>query len=75
MFAAQANRKGDEIAQAASDYSPVELAYYKVLVRLHRRPLLKPKSLSDAASTAVTGGDDCYGSQLFLLPFIRGRSS
>lgn len=39
MFTAQANRKGDEIAQVASDYSPAELAYFKVLVRLRRFPL------------------------------------
>ena len=40
VFTAQANRKGDEIAQVASYYSPVELAYFKVLVRLRCHPLL-----------------------------------
>ncbi|KAF9780554.1 Nse1 non-SMC component of SMC5-6 complex-domain-containing protein [Thelephora terrestris] len=29
-----ANRKGDEIAQVASDYSPAELAYFKLLVEM-----------------------------------------
>ena len=31
---AQANRKGDDIAQVASNYSPTELSYFKILVRL-----------------------------------------
>ena len=35
-LAAKANRKGDEITQVASDYSPAELAYFKVLVCLYR---------------------------------------
>ncbi|KAF9647607.1 hypothetical protein BDM02DRAFT_3097856 [Thelephora ganbajun] len=29
-----ANRKGDEVAQVASDYSPAELAYFKVLAEM-----------------------------------------
>ena len=40
MLATQANRKDDEIAQVASDYSPAELADFKVLVRLYSIPLL-----------------------------------
>ena len=40
VLTTQANRKGDEIAQVASDYSPAELAYFKVLVRLYCVPLL-----------------------------------
>jgi hypothetical protein len=44
LFTAQANRKGDEIAQVASDYSPAELAYFKALVRRYRRPLSTPLS-------------------------------
>lgn len=59
VSAAQANRKGDEIAQVASDYSPVELAYFKVLVCLCRRPLFK--SPSDV-STVISGGDDRHSS-------------
>lgn len=42
VFTTQANRKGDEIAQVASDYSPAELAYFKVLVRLCCYPLDPP---------------------------------
>ena len=30
----QVNRKGDEIAQIATDYSALEIAYFKAVVRL-----------------------------------------
>jgi hypothetical protein len=29
----QVNRKGDEIAQLATEYSPAEIAYFKAIVR------------------------------------------
>jgi hypothetical protein len=44
LFTAQADRKGDEIAQVASDYPPAELANFEVLAHLYRRPLSTPLS-------------------------------
>ena len=52
----QANRKGDEIAQVASDYSPAELAYFKVLVCLYSSPTL---DLPFDASVFL-GRNDCH---------------
>jgi len=34
----QVNRKGDEIAQMATDYSAVEIAFFKAIVRLLSTP-------------------------------------
>ena len=59
VFTAQANRKGDEIAQVTSDDSPAELAYFKVLC-VSAASLPHPRYPSDAPMS--TPGLDDYHS-------------
>ena len=71
VSATQANRKGDDIAQLASDYSPAELAYFKVLVG----PYHSPFSTSRLCLVAILGRNDRHGTKFILLSFVDGGSS
>ena len=71
MFTTQANRKGDDIAQVASDYSPAELAYFKVLVGPYRCSF----STSHLCGLAILGRNDRHGTKFILLSFVDGGPS
>jgi len=67
----QANRKGDDIAQVASDYLPAELAYFKVLVGPHHFPF----STSNLCVMAILGRNDRHDAKFILLSFVDGGPS
>jgi len=67
----QSNRKGDEIAQVASDYSPAELAYFKVLVGPHQCLLLT----SHLCVMVILGRNDRHGTKFILLSLVDGGPS
>ena len=61
----QVNRKGDEVAQMATDYSALEIAYFKAVARLSTPPLVNtisdlPLFLSSPAGTNHAGTERVF---------------